>query len=92
MGPRNEDRRRFLRAFGLGFCQPGNHAADQTIEHDDVTYCREHIPDGPAADPAITGICYWGRGHWASSVWKVPRDGRTYCAAHLLRILAIGWW
>ncbi len=41
----NEDRARFLSAFGLGFCQRGNHAATSAYEYDGVTWCQHRIHD-----------------------------------------------
>lgn len=88
----NEDRERFLRTLGIGFCTPGNHATDLAFLYDNVVHCPEHLPAGKARDKPVQGRCHWQGGHWASAVWMVPRDGHFYCAAHLRRILAIAWW
>lgn len=88
----NEDRRRFLQAFGMGFCVGGNHATDEAYLYQNVVYCPKHPPAPQPADPAVAGRCQWQLGHWAPAVWQVPRDGRYYCAQHLRRILDIGSW
>lgn len=87
-----EDRHRFLRAFGLGFCGAGNHATEKAYQYGDVVYCPEHpAPAGPVDSPRH-GICQWQKGHYAGAIWQVPLDGKHYCAEHLRRILVIGWW
>jgi hypothetical protein len=88
----NEDRHRFLRAFGLGFCQSGNHATERAYEYESATYCPEHPPPPGPTDAPVHGICQWRKGHYSSAIYRVPLDGRYYCREHLLRILAIGWW
>lgn len=90
--PENEDRQRFLTAFGLGFCVDGQHATPEAFLYDNVVHCPQHLPPGKARDKPVAGRCQWQRGHWADAVWQVPLDGRHYCASHLHRILSIAWW
>lgn len=88
----NEDRHRFLTAFGLGFCSAGNHATEKAYIYENAVYCPEHRPEGRGADPPAVGRCDWGKGHWATAIWHVPRDRHNYCLAHLSRIVYIATW
>ena len=72
-------------------CWYGNHVSLTTETLDGVRYCAAH-PPLPSGDPARNGTCTWDGGHGPVSVWRVPRDGRDYCLAHLSRILAIATW
>lgn len=88
MGPRNDDRQRFLRAFGLGFCQAGNHATDRAYEYDGHGWCIQHpCPSGPTEGPQ-PGYCQVGRVHFAKGgVWYIPSKDIWACHKHLAAIL-----
>lgn len=87
----NEDRRRFLTAFGLGFCGAGNHATSSAYQYppDDPlspTYCWDHpAPVGP--QDRKPGDCKVGRIHRADVTYWVPVMGVTVCQRHLNQLL-----
>ena len=88
----NEDRARFLSTLGLGYCSSGNHATHDAFLYDNVVWCPQHLPPGKPQDPPASGLCAWGKGHWADRLWLTPRDGKWYCLPHLMRIVKVATW
>jgi hypothetical protein len=87
MGPRNEDRQRFLTALGLGFCQQGNHTVQYAYDYDGRSWCYEHpCPSGPSSERKEEGTCSWGRMHRSPAVIWVPALGRHLCHRHFVQM------
>lgn len=95
----NEDRSRFLSAFGLGFCNRGNHTTTNAYEYpvgEGYTWCLEHPCPTGEPDPPQRGSCKVGRIHKADAIYWVPVMGVHVCRRHLATIvsevLRRGYW
>lgn len=88
--PNNEDRGRFLRALGLGYCTAGQHVALSAYEYGELgTWCLDHpCPSGPMEGP-LPGYCEVGRMHFAKEgVYWMPKYAKWACPRHFAGIIA----
>lgn len=84
---------------GYAWCRGGFHIASiaDLTRREGGFYCATHMPPddnapNPPPDPPTIGQCCARGCHGDKPVWQVPRDGRWYCAVHLLKVLRIAWW